>query len=856
MGDTRAPRTWRPLVGAALLCALWIVGLIGLREVFVGGAWTWRALGSMAAVVLVGGAVQIVRPALRLRAWAIGVVAGAGLLAWSMLQDGRLRGWFREPLRLIQETWLAVSEGVPPLEPSGALLDVVLSAWFAGLALSSLLLIRFGLYFASGIIPAVLLLAPVAVTSLRVPAPQLLWTGALLLLLLWTGAPPSVGRWRGIAATGLALALAAGLVAALPPAPDRVWNSAAVSVSPVSSGVPDVTIALARDLQERSGTVAFEYRGSTDSDGFGNSTARFTLAVLSDFDQGTWLPEDAFDASGANVGSARAAASEEMGTSTGPFGAESFVSIRVKGLLSSWLPMPSRAARVEASGGSFDPSQWSWIAGSATARSETALTRPGDGYRVFIENPFAFDASGNPVRSSGADELTDPDRYLALPEGIPDAITAAAREATAPLDPEGTASSEPGAGPTASYLSSLDPGSPATFSRSDGSGGGVAGTDAGYMIDGEAVVVSGPSREVDAEANRRLIAASLLEGWFRSGEFVYDERAPYEPGADPEDPYAMMEAFLAQRSGYCVHFASTYAAMARSLGLPSRVAVGYVSRQSGAGWTSVRARELHAWPEIHVEGFGWVPFEPTPGGAGYRAETGQPDRGEAETGDGPSALVDQPDPSTPTEDEPDEAGEPEESDAGDAATDAPDGAANAAPLAPGIVLGAVGLILILLCIAPGVRLARRMLRRRRIGRGEAPAAQAWAELVDTAVDLGVYLPDSAPARARTPEAVVEYLSARGLLGGAAEAADRAGGAGAREDAAHGGTGRGAAEEKAAGVARAVVEELYAAAPEGAPVRDPEPLIAALELVTAALRSRAGWRARLRAALLPRSVLGR
>lgn len=763
MSETRARRSWRPLLGGALLWAMWLLCLVALRELFVGGAWTWRALVSAAAVVLGAGALQTAWPRRRAPAWVLGVAAGGGLLALWMLGDGRLSGWLGEPLRLIQETWIAASEGVPPVELSGALLDVVLSAWFIGLALSSLLFTRFGWLFAAGIVPALLLLAPVVVTSLRVPVPLLLCAGALLLLLLWLESPPVVGRWRGIAAAGLALALAAGLVVALPPVPDRVWNSAAVSVSPVSSSVPDVTVALARDLQSRSDTIAFDYR-SPDSE----QPIRFTLAVLSDFERGTWLPEDELDAAGATVDAERGAEPAD-GAGTGSFGEQPAVTVRSKGLVSSWLPLPQGVERVEAAGGDFDASQWIWVDGTATARSETALTRPGDQYRAFT-GPRSFGEFWQPERPVlDEGERFDPEPYLALPDGVPAAIAEAAREATAVAS---------------------------------------AGTDRG------------------------LGTATMLGRWFRSGEFVYDERAPYEPGADPDDPYAVMEAFLAQRSGYCVHFASTYAVMARTLGLPSRVSVGYVSRPSStAGWTSVRARELHAWPEVYIEGLGWIAFEPTPGGAGFRAETGQPYQEETEPDADPAAPVDAED-APETDGAPEDQTAPEDPGAGleeDAGASGDPGAA-ALP-AVGIPLALLGLLLVLLGVAPAVRLGRRLRRRRRARRGIDPASQAWAELVDTAVDLGRYRPAAAAARARTPEAVVEHLEGRGLLG-----------------------------EEGAAVARtlatAVSEERYAGPGGGASARDAGSVLAAAELAAGSLRTRSGRRARLRAAVLPRSVVGR
>ncbi len=54
--------------------------------------------------------------------------------------------------------------------------------------------------------------------------------------------------------------------------------------------------------------------------------------------------------------------------------------------------------------------------------------------------------------------------------------------------------------------------------------------------------------------------------------------------------------------------------MARSIGLPARVAVGFTTGLSRAdGAYSVLGKNAHAWPEVWFDGYGWVQFEPTPG---------------------------------------------------------------------------------------------------------------------------------------------------------------------------------------------------------------------------------------------------
>jgi transglutaminase-like putative cysteine protease len=87
-----------------------------------------------------------------------------------------------------------------------------------------------------------------------------------------------------------------------------------------------------------------------------------------------------------------------------------------------------------------------------------------------------------------------------------------------------------------------------------------------------------------------------------------------------------LESFLFEtRKGYCEQFAGAFAVMARVLGLPTRVAVGFTPGQleSDGKW-HVLGADAHAWPEVELAPFGWVAFEPTPGRGmpGAQAYTG------------------------------------------------------------------------------------------------------------------------------------------------------------------------------------------------------------------------------------------
>ena len=102
--------------------------------------------------------------------------------------------------------------------------------------------------------------------------------------------------------------------------------------------------------------------------------------------------------------------------------------------------------------------------------------------------------------------------------------------------------------------------------------------------------------------------AVKLQDWFASGGgFRYDTTVTSGTGT------TAIERFLKEKEGFCVHFSSTMAAMARALGIPSRVAVGFTPGTVQAdGSVSVGLRDAHAWPELYFEGVGWTRFEPTP----------------------------------------------------------------------------------------------------------------------------------------------------------------------------------------------------------------------------------------------------
>lgn len=103
-----------------------------------------------------------------------------------------------------------------------------------------------------------------------------------------------------------------------------------------------------------------------------------------------------------------------------------------------------------------------------------------------------------------------------------------------------------------------------------------------------------------------------LQQFFRvDGGFDYDLQARGGTGTD-----ALLD-FLRDRRGYCEHFATAMAVMARSLGVPSRINVGFTAGELGDDGIErvISSDDAHAWPELWLPGVGWTRFEPTPGSA-------------------------------------------------------------------------------------------------------------------------------------------------------------------------------------------------------------------------------------------------
>ncbi len=119
------------------------------------------------------------------------------------------------------------------------------------------------------------------------------------------------------------------------------------------------------------------------------------------------------------------------------------------------------------------------------------------------------------------------------------------------------------------------------------------------------------AEQISGSASNGYDKAVALESYLRT-HYGYTLQLPASRVTDP------LANFLFERKqGHCEYFASSMAVMLRTLRIPSRVVNGFISDEFNdvTGNYVVRARNAHSWVEAYFPGYGWITFDPTPGGA-------------------------------------------------------------------------------------------------------------------------------------------------------------------------------------------------------------------------------------------------
>lgn len=336
--------------------------------------------------------------------------------------------------------------------------------------------------------------------------------------------------------------------------------------------------------------------------------------------------------------------------------------------------------------------------------------------------------------------------------------------------------------------------------------------------------IASTARRVASSAGSNYEKALALQEFFRHGDFEYSESAPVQQNYDGSG-MEVIAKFLEVKQGYCIHFASAMTVMARSIGIPARMAVGFLpgvpttNRIEGRNVFRVTTHELHTWPELYFDGVGWVRFEPTVS-RGEVPEYAIQGLAGVPVPPPPSATDPAPPSSAPR-------------DPGDPGAVAPQDPA-ASPKDPSAVdttgvwlagLGGALLILVLVLIPAMIRAGERVVCLLRLWRGSGTATDAWNEVLRSAEDL-----DLALSGTQTPRETARSL---------------ADAAGIELDG------------PLAHVLRGVETQSYAR-PERSALALATARVGASDAMLALLqiRTQSRVRTRVRAALLPRSIWGR
>ncbi|MBX3094352.1 MAG: hypothetical protein KF680_07440 [Cryobacterium sp.] len=715
--DDFRSRAWR--VSLALLWCF-IVLVAALHTLLDEFGWFAPLVGVVIAVL---GAAALGR-ALSARRWVPTVAAVFTL--WAILSQFFVGEtlWLR--LVPVRETWQRLGElaaegtrsievqAVPATVDAGILFLLCLG--IGGLAVvADLLAVTLRAPAVAGLPLVALLAVPSTVGPDRTDAFLFVLACIAFLALLRAGRP---ARESGLAVVVGATTVVATLIVplVLPPVSDE--PAASDRVGGLLSGVNPV-LDLGQSLRREAQRIIINYT-SRSGDG-----QYLRLVSLQNFTGELWEPDEVEidrDNRPQLVGDPPGMAGD-VATETDT------VWVRVQNLGSPWLPVPYPATSIAGLIGN-----WFWDAETLTFTSPNSTSR-GQDYRV-----SSLVVQPTPAQLVGAGPApAEFDRFLELPEGMPEIIAETAASVT-------------------------------------------------------------------ASATSDYARAFALQEFFRNGSFSYSETAPVDNGYDGTG-MEMIAAFLEAKAGYCVHFASAMAVMARTLGIPSRVAVGTLpgaitdQLDEGRRVMQVSTSDLHAWPELYFDGVGWVRFEPTTS-RGF-----VPEYADRESPGVPSLPpIETPEPTTaptPTAAPVPTAGPDEE-----VATDSSDAPLLTARI--GVVALAFGLLLL-------PALIRALVRKRRLSRlsfGAPLAATGWRELLDTAHDLGLEPGDTTTPR----EAAAE-------LGDSIELARTV-----------------AALEREAFAPPAVVSGAIRFSDVNAVLRQ--------------LRGRAGWRARVRASLVPRSLFAR
>jgi hypothetical protein len=117
-----------------------------------------------------------------------------------------------------------------------------------------------------------------------------------------------------------------------------------------------------------------------------------------------------------------------------------------------------------------------------------------------------------------------------------------------------------------------------------------------------------------------LQIASINGNWFTRAESLCNylrKNYQYETKIESQSANLKVEDFLfTHKIGDCRHFATAFVALCRSQGIPARTVIGFLPGELNekSGYYEIKGKHTHAWAEVYIPYWNWVPFDPTPSG--------------------------------------------------------------------------------------------------------------------------------------------------------------------------------------------------------------------------------------------------
>jgi transglutaminase-like putative cysteine protease len=115
---------------------------------------------------------------------------------------------------------------------------------------------------------------------------------------------------------------------------------------------------------------------------------------------------------------------------------------------------------------------------------------------------------------------------------------------------------------------------------------------------------------LNADVRERPLAQALAIKKLLEQTGTYSLQSQHADAADPTGSF-----LFGDRTGYCVHFAHAAAFLLRTIGIPARIGAGYAvpaERRGRGSALLITAGDAHAWPEIYLDGVGWVVLDIAP----------------------------------------------------------------------------------------------------------------------------------------------------------------------------------------------------------------------------------------------------